>query len=137
MCKTAITALALVLCLGMIIVTVNAQEDIKEIDNSVFKNPQRPPSIFNHDEHNEKAEIYECSECHHVYENGVRVEGESSEDQYCSDCHALKKSSDGKPPLMKAFHTNCKGCHMEKTTGPLMCGECHVKESLRHHAPNE
>jgi len=131
--KTAFMTLAFVLSLGMIMIGSYAQEDMKEIDNSVFGNPQRPPAVFSHDEHNENADISECNECHHVYENGVRLEYESSEDQYCSDCHNLKKMSNGngKPTLMKAFHTNCKGCHMEIMAGPVMCGECHVKESRR------
>ena len=27
----------------------NAQEDMLQIDNQIFNNPQRPPVIFNHD----------------------------------------------------------------------------------------
>ncbi len=103
-----------------------AQEDMSVIDNSVFENPQRPPSVFNHDEHNELAGIVECNQCHHVYEDGKLLEDESSEDQRCADCHELTDS--GRiPGLMKAFHTNCKSCHREKKNGPLMCGQCHVR----------
>jgi hypothetical protein len=29
--------------------------------------------------------------------------------------------------LMKAYHMNCKGCHLEKGKGPILCGECHVR----------
>jgi hypothetical protein len=28
---------------------------------------------------------------------------------------------------MKAFHIHCKSCHREKKKGPLMCGQCHVR----------
>jgi hypothetical protein len=127
--KKALIILTGILGLAVIMFSVYAQEDMVEIDNTVFTNPQRPPSIFKHDEHNEKAKIDQCNECHHVYENGKRLEYESSEGQPCSDCHGLKGSPEGTLPLMKAFHTNCKGCHLDKQAGPIMCGECHVRES--------
>jgi predicted CXXCH cytochrome family protein len=54
------------------------------------------------------------------------VEDETSEDSECSECH---QSENGKNPivLITAYHANCKGCHVEKETGPIMCGECHTK----------
>lgn len=107
-----------------LIMAAHSQEDMAEIDNSVFGSPERTPVAFAHDEHNEKAGLEECNACHHVYENGVISEDESSEDQQCSDCHELEASGDT-PSLMNAFHKNCKGCHMEKKAGPFMCGECH------------
>ena len=101
-----------------------SQEDLVVLDNSMFDNPQRPPVVFNHEQHNESAEIDNCNECHHVYENGKLIEDESSEDQSCSECHDLKDSG-RQPALMKAYHLNCKGCHMKEKKGPVMCGECH------------
>ena len=104
-----------------------SQEDREYVDNDVFENPRRPRAVFRHDEHNELAQIEECNVCHHIYDdNGRLVEDESSEDQRCSDCHQLVASG-RKPPLMKAFHTNCKGCHKAQKNGPTMCGQCHVK----------
>ena len=103
-----------------------AQEDMVIIDNSVFENPQRPPAVFKHDEHNELAQIEDCNDCHHVYEEGKRLEDESSEDQRCADCHELQDVG-SKPGLVKAFHTNCKSCHREQKRGPLMCGQCHIR----------
>jgi hypothetical protein len=109
-----------------ILISIHAQEDMVEIDNSVFNNPQRPAAIFKHDIHNEQAGTEDCAICHHVYdEDGNLSEGESSEDSRCSDCHDLK-SSGRKPGLMKAFHLNCKGCHMKMKAGPILCGECHT-----------
>ena len=46
---------------------------------------------FEHDTHNENADIYECNLCHHVYEDGKLLEDESSEDSSCSDCHDLEE----------------------------------------------
>ncbi len=109
-----------------VFVSAYSQEDMEFVDNSVFDNPQREPSVFRHEQHNELAEIEACNECHHIYENGVKLEDESSEDRMCSECH-VQGSSDGQPALTKAFHTNCKGCHLDKKKGPIMCGECHVK----------
>jgi hypothetical protein len=111
-------------------VSADCQEDMRFVNADAFENPQRPPTVFNHEEHNERAEIEECNECHHVYDDeGKLVEDESSEDQFCSDCHELEASGK-KLALMKAFHTNCKGCHKEKGNGPVMCGQCHVRRPI-------
>jgi hypothetical protein len=125
---TKITLIALSLLIGIVLAITSAwsQDDMTVVDNSAFDNPQRPPSVFVHDEHNETAGIDDCAECHHVYEDGKRVEDESSEGESCSDCHDLQGSGD-QPSLIKAFHENCKGCHQEQGKGPIMCGECHIK----------
>ena len=101
-----------------------AQEDMKYVDNKVFDKPTRAPALFEHDAHNEASGVEDCSECHHVYEDGKIVEDESSEDMSCADCHQLS-SSTNPVPLRRAFHKNCKGCHRELGAGPIMCGECH------------
>jgi hypothetical protein len=119
--------IGLVVLLGFIFCAVVAlsQEDMVAVDNRVFNNPQRAPSVFEHDTHNEAAEIEECNTCHHVYDDdGALVEDESSEDSSCSECHAA--SDEGRrPSLRKAYHLNCKGCHSQQAKGPVMCGECH------------
>lgn len=103
-----------------------AQEEMRFIDNSVFSKITRPPAVFEHDSHNEKSGIDDCIECHHVYEDGKRLEDESSEDLRCVDCH--DGSKDGAAlSLRKAYHQNCKGCHLERKDGPILCGQCHVR----------
>jgi len=124
--KAAVFIFAIAVVSAYLFASVYAQEEMTFVDNSVFKKPERTPSVFRHDEHNEKAGIEECNKCHHVYENGKLLEDESSEDQRCSDCHELKASGN-KPALIKAYHTNCKGCHLKQKKGPIMCGECHQK----------
>jgi hypothetical protein len=113
----------------LFIVFAHSQEDMAVVGGDSFKNQRRPPAVFRHDDHNETAELEECNQCHHVYENGKRVADESSEDQRCSDCHT-EKTSGSQPGLRKAFHLNCKGCHQIRKQGPVMCGECHVKKQL-------
>ena len=109
------------------IVPAYAQEDMVVVEGDRFENQRRPAAVFRHDDHNDAAEIEECNECHHVYENGERLADESSEDQRCSDCHT-EKTSGTQPGLRKAFHLNCKGCHQTKKQGPVMCGECHRRK---------
>ena len=119
-----VTRIALSLMVGILfsLTTAWSQDEMTVVDNSVFDNPQRTPSMFVHDTHNETAGIEECSVCHHVYEDGQLVADESSEDERCSDCHDLE-SSDDQPALMNAFHANCKGCHEEEGKGPILCGD--------------
>ena len=124
--KTSLYLLMTLMVSIALIVAVYSQEDMRFVDNGVFPNPQREPAVFNHEDHNETAGIEDCSECHHVYEDGVLLEYESSEDQMCSECHELNASGNT-PGLMKAFHMNCKGCHLSQKKGPVMCGECHLK----------
>ena len=124
--KRDVGLLTVLLLTVLLLVTAYSQEDMQFVDSSAFPNPERVVSVFNHDEHNEMAEIDDCNECHHVYEDGVKLEDESSEDMTCSECHEIK-GSEGQPALMQAFHQNCKGCHLSEQKGPIMCGECHQK----------
>lgn len=103
-----------------------SQEEMVVVENSVFGRPVRAPAIFEHDLHNEAAELEDCNVCHHLYVDGELVEDESSEDQACSDCHSVVDSGDN-PSLRRAFHLNCKGCHLERDAGPIMCAQCHPK----------
>jgi hypothetical protein len=105
-----------------------SQEDMVVVDNSIFEKPVRAPALFEHDVHNEVAGIEDCAECHHLYEDGKRVEDESSEDQACSECHS-EKGDGNSPSLRRAYHLNCKGCHLDKAAGPIMCMQCHRKGS--------
>ena len=101
-------------------------QDMTHLADEAFGEKQRPPAVFNHEEHNEIAEIYECNVCHHRYQDGELLEYESSEDMRCSDCHRV---AEGYPTrsLMKAYHDMCQGCHEEQGAGPITCGECHQK----------
>jgi hypothetical protein len=103
-----------------------SQDDVTTVEDSAFEEKMRPSVPFMHDEHNETAEIEECDTCHHVYEEGKKDEYESSEDMECSECHELD-DSENPMSLVKIYHVQCKRCHQEKKSGPIMCGECHIK----------
>jgi len=109
------------------LVPAYTQEDIMSLEDDAFMDRQRPAAVFNHDQHNEKAEIEECNVCHHIYEGGKWVEDESSEGQGCSDCHNVEEGHPTRP-LMKAYHDLCKQCHLDNDKGPVTCGECHPKQ---------
>ena len=124
--KHAVFTIAVLALLLMMLAVAGSQEEMEFVDNSDFANPQRTPSVFRHEEHNEIAELEDCAECHHVYDdNGQKLEDETSEDQRCSECHE-SRSSGRKPSLTRAYHLNCKGCHLKQKKGPFLCGECHA-----------
>lgn len=102
-------------------------DETEYIDNSVYSNPSQSKVNFIHDSHNENAELEDCSRCHHLYEDGILIESESSEDMPCADCHSPKMFNKG-ITLTAAFHKNCKGCHIKEKKGPIMCGECHKRQ---------
>jgi len=126
--QSAVILISVLISILFVLPTL-AQEDMVVVEGDSFEKQRRPSAVFRHDDHNDTAEIEECNECHHVYENGARLADESSEDQRCADCHA-EKPPDGRPGLRKAFHQNCKGCHKSKMKGPVMCGECHVRGTV-------
>ena len=127
---TALRIGSIVVVLASLIMATQgfSQEEMRVVDNSVFDRPVRAPALFEHDIHNETAEIEDCSVCHHLYEDGKLIEDESSEDQACSECHANNKTGSN-PSLRRAYHLNCKGCHMEQGAGPIMCAQCHRNSS--------
>ncbi len=117
--------LIIIIVFGISSIVLSNQESV--IDRSVFKNPQRSSALFNHDDHNEKAELEDCAICHHVYEDKKLIEGESSEDDACSSCHPLKRTEKNDFSIRTAFHKRCKNCHFKVSKGPVLCGECHKK----------
>jgi hypothetical protein len=118
--------MAVLVCVFPFVMPAYSQEDITELADEAFGDRERPAAVFAHEDHNEKAEIEDCSVCHHVYEGGNKVEYESSEDQSCSDCHTVEGEGETRK-LMRAYHDLCKKCHKEKKKGPITCGECHPK----------
>lgn len=103
-----------------------SQENMTHVLTTAFGDKQRPPSIFVHDEHNVLAKIEDdCWRCHH-YDGKNPDPMDHSAGIPCVDCHPVEAEPDV-TPLMQAYHKQCKDCHLEKKSGPIACGECHVR----------
>ena len=125
--RILIIALAAFVAAGVTVFSVQAEQYLERLDTLAFESPRRPGSVFTHDDHMMFLDD-DCSICHHVYEDGELVPGESSEDYYCSDCHGLEAAPDNRMPLEAAYHNLCRDCHFDRGKGPVLCGECHIKE---------
>lgn len=112
--------------LALSVIAAYSQGDIPFVKDSAFENPRRPPVAFYHDEHNEKAGLLECNGCHHVYENGKKLESSASVGMECSQCH-LASENNSTIDLIRVYHLQCRGCHLKKNAGPILCGQCHQK----------
>lgn len=113
---------AAVLFLAM---AVYGSDTLEILSNAAFENPVMAEVPFPHDSHNERAQIDDCSVCHHVWENG-ELSTESSEGTPCADCHDPSLHRRGLN-LSAAYHGLCKDCHIKEGRGPIVCGECHRK----------
>lgn len=139
--NTAITFIILTIMAGG---TTHASDCFNINGESIDANTNTRPFVcFQHDAHNEKAALEKCDRCHHVYdEHGNRIEGESSEDKSCSECHAGNAgstNSDGSSAnsngsnklsieLAVKYHKLCRDCHLSEKKGPVVCGECHSRQ---------
>lgn len=117
-------------CIGVLSLSAlwaAAQEDMKEIRSEAFAEHTRPPAVFMHDEHNEKANLNDdCAICHHGKDDKGRQDKEDmSAGTPCAECHAV----DGKEgtPLKRAYHGQCITCHEQRNLGPTYCAGCHKK----------
>ena len=102
------------------------QEEIIVIQSKPLQPHSRPLVVFNHQKH---SEIYECTRCHHHYDEHYNNPG--GDEGKCSQCHQADPGPGQNPiPLTLALHRNCKDCHTfllehGKPSGPVMCGQCH------------
>jgi len=105
-----------------------SQEDLMVLNHQQLGFHQRPLVRFSHARH---MDAIDCSRCHHDYDQyGANIGGEG---QACSECHGVNKANP--VPLTRAFHVQCKGCHLElirkdRTSGPIMCGQCHQRTKI-------
>lgn len=123
--KRKSVALVMTVACVFVFALAYAQDDIQSLEHDIFVGRQRPAAVFSHEQHADTAGI-DCMECHHAYENGENVWDDSMETD-CTACHVLEAEGK-KMSAMKAFHTNCKGCHEKEGKGPVTCGECHPRK---------
>jgi len=120
---------ALIGVLALCISAAVATDDMKVIRSEAFKPHTRPPAVYVHDAHNEKAKIdkvEDCGMCHHGVDKSGKLDKKvTSEGTPCVDCHAVnaKKGT----PLMRAYHQQCIPCHVARNLGPTHCGGCHKR----------
>ena len=118
-----IKVLLVVLVVGAFIPLAHSQDDSMVLDHKDIGKHQRPLVKFDHKLHSENK--LDCSRCHHDFDAYLNNRG--TEGQTCDSCH--KKRAEGDMPSLKeAFHFQCKGCHEAMKTGPVACGECHVRK---------
>lgn len=120
-------ALVLGICLiGIAVAAANAQSEITVVADSAFSGQKnmRPPVSFAHDAHNEQAGIYDCTTCHHMYENGRKLPDVDSVGMECSQCHLSDPDSD-RIDLIRIYHLQCRNCHLDSKAGPILCAQCH------------
>lgn len=103
-----------------------SQNDIETVNDNAFEKQIRPGVVFSHDAHNEKAEIDDCTICHHMFEDGEKLDYEESIGMECSDCH-FAEPQESMIDLIRVYHLQCSGCHVKQKAGPIICGECHRK----------
>lgn len=104
-----------------------SQDDMTVVPVDAFSKLERPQVAFEHDAHNEKAELDDCVICHHsMTDDGKRDLENSSEGETCESCHPVNPDND-KTPLRLAYHKQCMTCHKDAVKGPVACGECHQK----------
>jgi hypothetical protein len=91
---------------------------------------QRPPVRFPHEAH---AGKFDCVRCHHDFDSRLNNRGGEDSARPCTNCHGNAAGRRPIPALTDAFHEQCKQCHealrgRELKSGPVMCGECHVRD---------
>jgi len=104
-----------------------SQDANMELNSKELGVHQRPIVNFSHEKH---SQMIECLRCHHNFDEFGNNTG--SEGQACSECHSRTVGTNP-VPLDEAFHVQCKVCHEHlrtkgTTSGPVMCGECHVRK---------
>jgi hypothetical protein len=123
--------LALVLLTGLFVSLTWAQDEVMTLKSDALEPHQRPLVRFSHEKHSENIA---CADCHHDYDEAYNKQG--TEGGICSDCHQEKATKENPVPLDLAFHKQCKQCHLfhlnkNTSTGPVMCGGCHVRPARR------
>jgi hypothetical protein len=126
--KYLLTLFALLLAVALAAPVVMGQDDVMKLSSAEQGMADRPAVVFSHAKH---SDLYECTACHHEYDQYLNNTG--GDGGKCSKCHRPSATAKNPTPLALAFHQQCKSCHLKlmemkaPKTGPIMCGDCHVR----------
>ena len=156
MSRICIVVLVLVLVCGSLpVIAQDKKESSSDLCITLGLIPIKPPQSVEQKKspvnfHHSKHFVFNCQECHHTWDLGVKVSGCMT-----SGCHDLIKTPEKSEKIIairyykKAFHEKCIGCHlkikkqnlaMEKKAsidakniniqkvGPTGCIKCHPKK---------
>jgi hypothetical protein len=106
--------------------------DLITIDNGDYKKDRKGPVRLTHRKHALDYKV-PCWDCHHDFKEGgaQNIWSPWGEIKMCMDCHDPLKKQGKAVNLQKAYHLNCKGCHLtlekqDKKAGPSKkCAGCH------------
>jgi hypothetical protein len=125
--------------LGLIFLLINTQDIFSSVKNpkapaapgnkliiahaDVFGRFERPHVLFDHAKHSEAYKKEGCETCHPAL---------TAEDLFFE--HPFRIAKKEKDMIKNAYHDKCITCHQKrigekKKSGPVLCGECHVKKS--------
>ncbi|MFO8112446.1 MAG: cytochrome c3 family protein [Desulfosalsimonadaceae bacterium] len=109
--------------------STEAQFSITTVEDSAFsgKERMRPIVSFDHDAHMAYDAVDDCNTCHHMWEDGKKMDNADSIGMECSACH-LAEPGASEMDLISAYHRQCRTCHLNEKAGPILCGECHAGE---------
>jgi len=122
--RSPLLPLALVAAALCLAAPALGQQDMTTVPTGGFAKTTRPPALFPHDAHNEKAALSDCTACHHGEKDGKQDPTADTAGIPCADCHEAK-AKPGRTPLMRAYHKQCMNCHLDKKKGPVTCQDCH------------
>ena len=107
--------------------------DMIEIDNEDYRKDRKGPVKFSHRKHAQDYNVA-CWDCHHEYEDEINIYSPwGSEQKQCVECHTAVEDNETGIKLQRAFHLNCKTCHLtdvqenKGSTAPVKCLGCHER----------
>lgn len=116
-----------------------AQEEEIIINSTLYPKHTMPLVKFPHMKHFDDYG-YDCTECHHIYKNGVNVwtDGDETSCQICHNEPTVKNEKRLSLPQQKlnlklSYHGKCIGCHRKynhennKKVAPITCQDCHTE----------
>ena len=114
--------IALILVLALVAGTMIYAQDTNDppeipgeiiINNPGYPKDTKGAVTFPHRDHSQKYNFkYSCHTCHHVFQDGKNIWTDQDPVQGCAECHRYDTEEGQARPLLKAYHGNCRECHL-------------------------